>query len=76
MKARIEYTDTFCGEANYCWVRRFDVESKTELGIVRKAKKELGLTGVRCYRSDFGDMVEYRPNGLNTVMFIDYLTGE
>jgi len=19
----VEYTDTFCGEANYCWVNRF-----------------------------------------------------
>lgn len=73
MKAKIEYTDTFCGEANYCWVRRFEVESKTELGIVRKAKRECGLTGINCTRYDFGDSVEYRPSGLNTVMFIDYL---
>ena len=28
----IEVTDTFGGEANYCWVKRFKVTAKSELG--------------------------------------------
>lgn len=26
MKYAVEYTDTFAGEANYCWVRRYTLD--------------------------------------------------
>jgi len=40
-----ELTDTFGGEANYSWVKRFKVTAKTELGALRKVSKEIGLQG-------------------------------
>ena len=49
MRYDIEMTDTFGGEANYCWVRRAEIEvpdgTDTSRIIVRRAKKALGITG-------------------------------
>jgi hypothetical protein len=73
MKFQAELTDTCGGEANYLWVRRaeFDApDSASDLAIVRRGKAELGLSGVRCYRSDLGDSIELRPVGSCTVAFI------
>ena len=36
MKYYIEVTDTFGGEANYCWVKRFTVESSSFQGAIAK----------------------------------------
>lgn len=72
MKASYEYTDTFGGEANYCWVRRGVVESDTELGCVRKAKEAVGLNGIPCRRSEYGDLIDLRPYGSCTVLFVDF----
>lgn len=90
MKFNIEYTDTFGGEANYCWVQRAVVEMPEEesdtvytsavtvakkrraydRALTRKAKAAVGLTGVRCRRADLGEMMEFRPYGCATVLFI------
>lgn len=91
MQYNIEYTDTFGGEANYCWVRRASVTmpelthygydggtnySKAnrvyERELMRKAKAALGLTGTRGTVSRYGDMIEFRPYGSATVMFINH----
>ena len=70
---RAEYTDTFGGEANYSWIRvRFEApESITDRKLVIRAKRELGLTGVRCRREKWGEMLVLRPVGTNTIVFID-----
>lgn len=65
-----EYTDTFGGEANYCWVRRGRVKASSLLGAARIAKRELGLNGVRCRVDTFGDMNAYYPQGSCTVLFV------
>lgn len=84
-----EYTDTFGGEANYCWVKRgkvtipeltyygFDGQSgyakvnKIMLReLVKQVKKELGLTGVRCRREEWGDELALYPSNSATVIFI------
>ena len=68
-----EYTDTFSGEANYSWAKRryFELpEECSDLALVRKAKAELELTGVRCKRESYGDMIVLRPCGTSTVVFI------
>jgi len=86
-----EYTDTFGGEANYCWVEHGKVTmpelthygydgsngytraSKIERRELMKAvKRELGLTGVRGVTDDHGDMIEFRPYRMNTVLFINW----
>lgn len=87
----IEYTDTFGGEANYCWVKRASVSMPelTHYGydgatnyvranrvfkreLMRKAKAEIGLSGVRGVTHDHGDMIEFRPYRSCTVMFVSY----
>lgn len=40
--------------------------------LMRKAKKAVGLTGVRGLKSEMGDMIEFRPHNSATVMFINY----
>ena len=87
----VELTDTFCGEANYCWVKRETVSMPelTHYGydggsnyakvnkvykreLMKRAKRAMGLTGVRGATYDYGDMIEFRPYGLLQVMFITY----
>jgi hypothetical protein len=73
MKFLAEFTDTFGGEANYSWVKRVEIEapsSITDLALVRRAKAALGLSGVRCVTYNHGDMLELRPVGSCTVMFL------
>lgn len=71
-----EVTDTFGGEANYSWVKRGKIEMGSKefsnLAAVRKVKKEIGWTGVRCKTVDFGDVIELRPQGACQVCFINF----
>lgn len=39
--------------------------------LMKRAKAAVGLTGERGVRSDHGDMVEFRPYGSCTVLFIN-----
>lgn len=73
----VEYTDTFGGEANYCWVKRatFTLDSYTNRTIIRKAKALMGLTNVRGRTEDYGDMLKFTPYKSNTVMFVTYTEG-
>jgi hypothetical protein len=73
-KCNVEYTDTFGGEANYCWVNRyeFDPDGMSDLAIVRKAKLLAGLNGVRGIMQACGDMFEFRPYRCATVLFITF----
>lgn len=38
--------------------------------LVKKVKAALGLTGVRCERDIVSDVIELRPRGSNTIIFI------
>lgn len=44
----VEVTDTFGGEANYIWVRRFKVHANTMRGAMRKVASTMGFGGVKC----------------------------
>jgi hypothetical protein len=68
---QVEYTDTFSGEANYCWVQRATVSATSQAEAVRKAKAAVGLNGHRCKRNDFGDTLALYPRGMATVLFIN-----
>jgi hypothetical protein len=72
MKYDIEYTDTFGGEANYCWVKRLSINAPSDKrrAIVRAAKAALALTGHRCKVYDNGDMIEIRPYRTLTIAFV------
>lgn len=66
----IEITDTFGGEANYCWVHRETVNlPESRRSIVRAVKKMAGWTGLRATVSDMGDIIEIRPAGICQVAF-------
>ena len=72
MIAHVEYTDLFAGEANYSWVRRFDFDciGMTDLQIIRRAKKHLGISGKRAIHSiNHCDLARYFDS---TVMFISF----
>lgn len=68
-----EYTDTFGGEGNYCWVHRASFEAPAGASdslIMRRAKALLGLSGMRGRRDSYGDCLELRPYGSCTVLFV------
>ena len=74
MTAQIELTDTFCGEANYSWVKRheFETDGLTDNQIIRKARKLIGLDGVRTNKNDYGDMVQWNVSGACLVAFLTF----
>jgi hypothetical protein len=75
MKVLVEYTDTFNGEANYSWVKRRTIQldgSASDRQVFIKAKKLMGLYGVRGAKLDTGDCISFRPYGMNTVMYVVY----
>ena len=75
----VEHTDTFGGEANYCWVRRYEINARGKtpkgerLSLVRQAKALCGLSGVRAKTSVYDDTLEIRPNGICQVIFITWI---
>ena len=52
----VEMTDTFGGEANYCWVNRFLVSASSPRGAMRKVAKQFGYS-VRSVGGDRWDTV-------------------
>lgn len=73
-KFTVEYTDTFGGEANYCWVKRdsFMLESVDVKFVKAFAKDLMGLKGVKGMWEDYGDDLIFRPRGSCTVMFVNF----
>lgn len=60
----IEMTDTFGGEANYCWVKRAKLtdlpDNCSNRELLRRIRKEFGLQGVRLRKTmDCGDMIRW-----------------
>ena len=60
----VETTDTFAGEANYCWVRRELVctpadTDKHRHRVVRMLRSAAGLTNTRATFCDHGDMIRW-----------------
>jgi hypothetical protein len=81
MKINIEVTDTFGGEANYSWVNRktyeFDENSApSRQGIVRLAKKFMGMTGDPCLTEFGGDWMTITPKGKNAPCIICFVNFE
>lgn len=73
----VEVTDTFAGEANYCWVNRYYFtlpEGASDLSVVRVAKELAGWTGLRCARNGSADYMELRPTGRAAPCWIMFIT--
>ena len=64
----IEVTDTFAGEANYSWVRRYEYEAKSAKGAITKMAMEHGAG----WRLDWdsGDMARYNLSGSCVCAFV------
>lgn len=68
----IEMTDTFGGEANYCWVKRVQVKASSMRGAFRAARNALGLFGRWRIEMDCGDMRKYVPRpGAPVCVFVE-----
>lgn len=71
-----EYTDTFGGEPNYCWVRRAKAilpVGMTQTGVSRYMKRLLGLSGVRFRVGwDTGDSIRYDETNACCCLFINW----
>jgi hypothetical protein len=69
----IEVTDTFGGESNYAWVRRYTLEvpeKTSKLALMRRVKRLIGWNGARCNVSEYGDMLDIRPRDACMVCFV------
>ena len=69
----VEITDTFAGEPNYSWARRYSFsmdENASDAAVMRRAKREAGYSGIRGRRYKFGDLLEFRPYGECVAMFV------
>jgi hypothetical protein len=74
----LEITDTFGGEANYCWVKREKIAlpaNASKRQLVQKAKALAGWTGWRCKVYDFGDLIRIEPQGACLVAFVSWMDG-
>jgi len=67
----VEMTDTFGGEANYCWVRRFIVTASTHRGAMRKVSRETGYAA-RCTMP--GDPERWDAVGACVCWFVEFAT--
>lgn len=80
MAWQFEHTDTFGGEANYCWVRReirTDLGGKSNRAVVRALKAFAEFTGLRCQtysNGTHGDFIEVRPVGRHAPCQIAFAT--
>ena len=68
----IEVTDTSDGQANYCWVYRYEITTAddiSDLALVRRIKSVTGYSGIRGRTEISGDSVEIRFPACCVVIF-------
>lgn len=67
---RIECTDTFGGEANYCWVTRFTVRASSLRGAALVAARHLGYSGRIRADGAWGDGGRWNVQGAAICFFV------
>ena len=76
MSYNIEVTDTFGGEANYCWVKRGTTKARSRRGLIAAAKRLAGWNGwCRVNVEYYGDALTIRPtqsSGVNQIAFVTF----
>lgn len=74
MRFKVEYTDTYAGEANYSWLRvaHFDApEDASNSLLVRRAKKALNMGRWPTRTETWGDALALKPrDGAAVIAFI------
>lgn len=68
----VEFTDTFGGEANYSWCRRYKVKASTRMGAIRKAAKDMGYSGYIRKAWDDGAMARYNVQGAAVCAYVGW----
>lgn len=71
-KFEIEVTDTFGGDANYSWVRRYSYTAKSFRGAIQKLAREYG-SGWRL-QVYCGDYQQYNMSGACITCFVNEVT--
>ena len=66
----VEHTDTFAGEANYCWANYFKVTAGSARQALTKVKKEIWCKCPRTKVSDYGDMLRADVIGSPECIFV------
>jgi len=66
----IEVTDTFGGEANYSWVRRYTYKAKSKLGAIQQLAREHGAGWSKDF--DSGDMARYNLKNSAICAFVSF----
>lgn len=69
----IEITDTFGGEANYSWVKRYQVKASSFRGAITALAKQHGAGWKLDYNA--GDMARYNLKGAAVCAFVEYAEG-
>lgn len=75
-KYSVEMTDTFGGEANYCWVERALIEAPCDASariLIRRAKKALNISTPHRVTHDWGDMLRIDLRNHHICIFISAL---
>lgn len=73
----VEFTDTFDGEANYCWANRFKVEAENMKQAITKAKKrEFGTCPKHTIDFNDGMMARIDINNACICAFIELVDEE
>lgn len=75
MVVNVVHTDTFGGDANGSWMKRYSFlcSSKvTTRSLVLKAKKLSGLTNHKSSTHDYGSEMTIKPAGLNQILILSF----
>ena len=70
----VEMTDTFGGEANYCWIKRFKVTANSMQHAMSKVSRETGYHYRKVY--DTGDFTRYNARNACICCFIEYFDSD
>lgn len=65
----VQMTDTYGGEANYCWVKHFLVYAKTRVSAMSMIARETGHTTYKDY--DTGHIARYNVRNACICFFIN-----
>lgn len=68
----VEFTDTYGGEANYCFVRRFAVNASSLSGAARVAARHLGYSGRIVADGTWGDGGRWNIRGAALCFFVSW----
>ena len=67
---RVEITDTFGGEANYCWLNRYIVRAISERGAVQIIARRYGAG----WKNEYSG--RYKLSGACVCMFVDWISAD